>query len=82
MENKAKTLLEMARETPARRHLPVDEQRVELAVAWMCGEITLMQARDALGKDKKASEAIYCILARGLRAAYIAGLLQKADGSK
>jgi len=77
MENKAKTLLELARETPVRKHSPIDEQHVKLAVAWVCGEIELNQVRVVLNKGKTAGEAIYCILARGLRAAYTAGLLQK-----
>jgi len=63
------TLLEKAREVPARKHNSVpSNELVELSKAWARGEVTLKQAAAALGI--KTRTGAYLPLAIGLRKAY------------
>lgn len=64
------TLLEKAREIPVMKwdkHKCSDEE-MELAFAWIRGEVTVKQAKKALGMTSSAS--LYVWLSRTLRSAY------------
>jgi hypothetical protein len=61
------------------RGVTPDQQGAELAVAWAHGEITLIQAGEALGR---AGNSMYSQLANGLRDAIKLGLLVRPNAPK
>ena len=74
------SLLEKAKAVEKKgRGVTPDPQGAELAVAWAYGEITLLQAGEALGR---AGNSMYSQLANGLRDAVKLGLLVRDAAGK
>lgn len=78
-----KTLLEKAKAVRIvksrgnSRDIPLDD-RVELGMAWMKGEVTATQVSSATGKN---DTSFYSLVAIGLREAYRRGLIKNGDST-
>lgn len=74
---KTKTLLEKAREISVRSCVSkkMEDEHIELALAWIKGNIKLRQINIVLGRNPKTGSSLYFI-AMCLRAAYREGLLK------
>ena len=69
------TLLEKALNVRTRKPMEYDPERLELALAWLSGRITLTQATAAMQlKPNRHQQAIYA-LARAIKHAYLNGEL-------
>lgn len=76
---KNKTLLQIAKETRILRvrHKLIDAQVIDLSLAWMKGEVSWTQAKNALYPDRKnAGSDVYGQFAGGLRRAYQLGRIK------
>lgn len=74
------SLVERAKKAPARSSKAASDEEIELALAWLCGEITSGQIADVLYPEIKRSAAggkVLYRVATWLRAAYTQGWLQK-----
>lgn len=58
-----------------RKKIVIDEERIEIAIAWMKGEITSGQVAFALDKANHTGNILY-VLAVILREAYTRGFLK------
>lgn len=59
----------------SRNKIELSDEDVELAIAWLKGEVRYVQVCRAYDK-KKGSATIYSMLARSLREAYYKGIIQ------
>lgn len=75
-----KTLLEKAKSVKSFKsnQTPVTDEEIELAVAWLKGEITLKQVSVALGENVDAGSARYSIV-RFIRAGWQRGFIRLID---
>jgi len=75
-----KTLLEKAKDIDSYKSntTPVTDEEIELAFAWLKGEVTLKQVSLALGENTEAGSARYSMV-RFIRAAYQKGMLKLMD---
>ena len=69
----SKTLLDRAKESEGKGRGDVNNEHIDLAIAWLKGEISTIQARSAVGGRSGAS--IYVLLARSLREAARRGII-------
>lgn len=66
-------LLQKAKTIEPSNKKPVNDDVVELSLAWLKGEVTLIQVYKALGF--KGQSSAYAIMVRGVRHAYDKGLI-------
>jgi len=74
---KAKSLVEKAKLIESKRQpkVKIDQDRMELALAWLSGEVSTKQANDVLGYARLSANVLYTI-ASNLKKAYQEGLLK------
>lgn len=60
-----------------RPSIVADDDRMELALAWVKGEVSLTQIMAAIGRPSTSN--FYALMAVGLREAYRKGLLKNGD---
>lgn len=60
----SQTLLEKAKASQGKSNLKINEESIELAVAWGKGEISLDAVKEAMGTN---GTSVYVFLARALR---------------
>ena len=62
-----------------RAKIEITDEHIELALAWMRGEITISQAMKIGLTKNRSTTVVYSVMARALRNAYEQGVLKIAD---
>ena len=66
------SLLEKAKALPTdKRRIIIDEETMDLSIAWLKSEVTFTQIATVLKTQKNSKAGIYNFLCRNLRSAYI-----------